>query len=63
MRILNEYGQELSDEFESAGYSGCTCFLSPPCSFCTHPGNPLCLEENDEAWEDVTELFNIFEEK
>lgn len=29
---------------------GCTCFSAPPCSFCTHPGNPQNLLEDDEAW-------------
>jgi hypothetical protein len=31
---------------------GCTCFLGcAPCRSCTDEGNPLSLEENDEAWE------------
>ena len=31
--------------------SGCTCFKSAPCSYCTHPGNPNNLAEDDDAWE------------
>lgn len=30
---------------------GCTCFRCAPCSSCCHDGNPISLEENDEAWE------------
>ena len=29
---------------------GCTCWRSPPCSRCTHPGNPACVDAI-EAWE------------
>lgn len=30
---------------------GCICFTGcAPCSFCTHPGNPLNQNENDDAW-------------
>ena len=32
------------------GDRGCTCFVSPPCGSCTHPGNPSNLEEDDSAW-------------
>lgn len=38
---------EFSSYFEDAG---CSCFISPPCSHCTHPGNPLNLAEDDSAW-------------
>lgn len=34
----------------------CSCHLSPPCNCCIHPGNPLNLNEDDEAWEDSNEL-------
>lgn len=45
--------QELADEFEDKyADSGCHCFQAPPCGFCTHPGNPFNLEENEDAWED-----------
>jgi len=53
-RILKPEFQELSDEFESVMEGrGCSCHLNSPCSFCTHEGNPLNLEETDEAWEEV----------
>lgn len=32
---------------------GCTCFRSPPCSTCMHPGNPI-NQEIDECWEEDT---------
>lgn len=36
-------------EFGSEG--SCSCFISPPCNSCTHPGNPRNQEEDDECWE------------
>lgn len=34
---------------------GCTCFISPPCSYCMHPGNPF-NQEDEACWEpDVIE--------
>lgn len=52
-RVLTEEAQAERDNFDSE-YSnrGCTCFISPPCSFCTHPGNPVNQAEDDTAWED-----------
>ncbi len=48
---LSEYGEELQEEFEAAhGDSCCSCHINPPCSYCTHPGNPICLENTPEAW-------------
>lgn len=48
---LAEWAEEeyfaFSSEYERRG---CTCFISPPCGYCTHPGNPLNLEETDDAW-------------
>lgn len=30
---------------------GCVCFTGcAPCGWCTHPGNPLNLAEDDDAW-------------
>jgi hypothetical protein len=53
MRILTKEAQEDRDEFNLRYANiGCTCFLSPSCSHCTHPGNPLC-QEDDSCWEDV----------
>lgn len=37
-------------EFDNAG---CTCFISPPCSRCTHPGNPDNQAEDETCWEYV----------
>lgn len=43
------------DDFETnVAVRGCTCFISAPCSFCTHPGNPLC-QEDDEFYEEVSD--------
>lgn len=52
-RELKAEYQDLADEFQAIhGDGGCTCFAAPPCSCCTHPGNPVNLENNDDAWED-----------
>lgn len=46
IRTDPEYGYSLADR-------GCICFTGcAPCSFCTHPGNPL-NQEIDECWEEV----------
>lgn len=29
---------------------GCSCHISPPCGFCTDPGNPFNQEEDDSCW-------------
>jgi len=50
--VLKPEWQEVADEFFSNMRDrGCTCFISPPCSYCTHEGNPTNLDETDEAWE------------
>lgn len=55
-RQLKPDWQVEADDFELSYLDrGCTCFLSPPCSYCVHPGNPLNLEENEEAWEVIDE--------
>lgn len=53
-RHLKPEYQQLADDFELVDtvYGGCCCHINPPCSWCTHEGNPLNLEEDDEAWED-----------
>ena len=54
MRVLKEEYQELEDEFNTyADTYGCACHLNPPCSYCTHEGNPDNLENTPEAWEEV----------
>lgn len=54
MKVLTKEAEDERAEFEAQfGDRGCTCFISPPCAFCTHPGNPLNQNEDDTAWEDV----------
>jgi len=50
--ILTEESQCERDDFDSEyrADGGCTCLLSPPCGWCTHPGNPRNQEEIDECW-------------
>lgn len=50
-RELTEDAQIDRDEFnrEHAKY-GCSCCISPPCSHCIHPGNPLNQAEDDGCW-------------
>lgn len=48
----------MYDNWKEIG--GCTCFLNcAPCSSCTDEGNPISLEENDEAWELDEEVENM----
>jgi len=54
VRRLTEAAQRDRDAFnEYARDSGCGCHSHPPCSYCTHPGNPMNQDENETAWEDV----------
>lgn len=49
-RVLKDWAQAYVEEFELEYLGvGCSCWQSAPCSRCTHPGNPLCLED-DEYW-------------
>jgi hypothetical protein len=52
-RVLTQDAENDRAAFEAAGYrmGGCTCFISPPCGYCTHPGNPLNQEEDNSCWE------------
>lgn len=57
MKVLNALGEELEHQFmRDIGDRGCTCFISPPCGYCTHEGNPANLEYQDDAWMDVWDL-------
>ena len=48
---LTEWAEAEADDFRRVhGDGNCSCHISPPCSSCTHPGNPLCLAEDDDAW-------------
>lgn len=50
-RMLTEEYQAKADSFdEYYRERGCTCFQSAPCSYCTDPGNPENLENNEDAW-------------
>lgn len=49
---LTQTAQILRDEFEFMYGEGgnCSCFRNPPCGSCTHPGNPMNQEEDDDSW-------------
>jgi len=51
MRVLTEAAQRDRDAFERyAKDAGCGCHSHPPCSYCTHPGNPA-NQEDETCWE------------
>lgn len=50
LRLTDEAEAESDDFRRVYGDGSCSCFISPPCGCCTHPGNPLNLEEDDDAW-------------
>lgn len=54
MKVLKDWAQADRDAYEKL-YSrrGCTCFISPPCSCCTHPGHPFNQDETEDCWEEV----------
>lgn len=49
---LTDEAQAEEDAFTSdCKDRGCVCWTGcAPCSFCTHPGNPANLAEDDSAW-------------
>lgn len=58
--VMQNQGLVLSPEGEDAYYDfvsfviewgGCRCFVSAPCSYCTHPHHPYSLLEMPEMWE------------
>ncbi|WP_175716192.1 hypothetical protein [Burkholderia anthina] len=55
VRQLTEEAEAERNDFRSkyGNWGGCNCFISAPCSFCTHPGNPMNQNEDDECWETV----------
>lgn len=58
-RLTAEAENDSADfEREYGSINGCRCHLCPPCSYCTHPGNPANLEEDDSAWEPDPEEDN-----
>lgn len=49
---LTPAAQADRDHFEAgAARSGCSCFISPSCGFCTHPGNPRNQDEVESCWQ------------
>lgn len=57
MRILTAEGQALAKQYKKETI-GCSCHICPPCGDCTHPGNPLNLEESDDLWEEAKVYTN-----
>ncbi len=52
-KVLTPEAQTERDQFDRKyeyGDGGCTCFISPPCNWCTHPGNHHNQAERDECW-------------
>jgi len=57
MQVLKDWAQADRDAYERlCEHRGCTCFISAPCVCCTHPGNPLNQESDNECWEEVFDL-------
>lgn len=55
-RVLTPEAQAERDQFDlEVADRGCTCFISPPCGYCTHPGNPRNQEEDETAWMTVSD--------
>lgn len=50
-QVLTVEAQADRDNFDSRDYGGCSCFISPPCNFCVHPGNPRNQDDSDECWQ------------
>lgn len=52
--LLKPDYQDMLDEFFAfvQEHGGCRCWICAPCSYCTHPGHPISLEQIDEAWLD-----------
>lgn len=50
-RVLTPEAQADRDDFERDDY-GCSCHISRPCGYCTHPVNPL-NQEDDDCWMEV----------
>ena len=51
MSLTQEADDDRADFMRDCEGRGCLCFISPPCSLCTHPGNPRNQDECDECWE------------
>lgn len=57
MKQLTLAAQADRNAFEADAdeLGGCSCHLHPPCSYCTHPGNPANQAENASCWVEVDE--------
>jgi len=52
MRLTEEAEAENLEFIRRYGHDGnCSCFISPPCGSCTHPGNPANQAEDEACWE------------
>jgi hypothetical protein len=51
MVLTAEAESDRADFHREFGSGNCSCFISPPCLSCTHPGNPINQEENEWCWE------------
>lgn len=53
VRVLTDGAEKDREAFHAEyGDGNCACHISPPCSSCTHPGNPL-NQEGDEFWREL----------
>lgn len=53
-KVLTEEAEEMRADWELRyADTGCTCFISPPCSYCTHEGNPANQAEDESCWMDA----------
>ena len=54
MRVLTQHAENERFEFERHfNGEGCTCFIAPPCGWCTHPGNPINQAEDESCWMEI----------
>lgn len=50
MILTPEAEAERHDFNQEHGTGNCSCFISPPCNSCIHPGNPANQEEDESCW-------------
>lgn len=56
-RLTAEAEERIATFEQEYGRAGCSCHLSAPCHWCTHPDNPINVHEEDGAWEaDVPDI-------
>ena len=57
MKVLKDWAEAERADWDALYDGGsCSCHISPPCGSCTHPGNPLNQEFNDDCWEVAFDL-------